>query len=338
MDQLLINGLNVNYGPNRIIKNIKLKIKSRELVAIVGPSGCGKSTLLSAIVGLAQPVSGSIVMGDKILYSSMENINIAVEKRNIGYVFQSYALWPHLTVYNNLAFPLQVRKLKRQAIAKAVQFQLQKLDLVGKEHKYPHQLSGGEKQRVALGRSLIVRPSLLLLDEPLANIDASLKNVLLGELKSVQQELGITMLYVTHDQNEAFEIADQLAVMGAGEIRQIDTPQKLYTNPNSLFVAQFIGRNNIFVGQEVNKLRFCPRIRRQSNTTFTAVGIRPEDIIISETGLYTGTIKKVIYHAGRVQHTISISDAELLADGDFNGAHQVGQTVRFNIQRYHYIN
>ena len=330
--ELLIKNLKVKYDKTEVINNLNLSLSNKEILAIVGPSGCGKSTLLSAIVGLIKPNNGEIQVKDTTIFSSELAINMAVEKRNIGYVFQNYALWPHMTVFNNIAFPLRANGYKKTETKIKTENILNLLNLNKHKNKYPHQLSGGEKQRVALGRSLVVNPQLLLLDEPLANIDANLKIELLKELKMVQQSLAISMIYVTHDQNEAFEIADKIAVMNEGVIEQIDNPKSLYNKPNSLFVAKFIGKNNIVYKNDYKSLS----IDYQCETP--AISIRPEDILIKETGNLSGRITKAIYSLDRVKYLVDVNNTKLLTYGNSQNNYQVGDKIKLKINRVNYLN
>ncbi|QOR35438.1 ABC transporter ATP-binding protein [Clostridium sp. 'deep sea'] len=330
--ELLIKNLKVKYDKTEVINNLSLSLDRKEILAVVGPSGCGKSTLLSAIVGLVRPNSGEIKVRDTTVFSSKLAVNMAVEKRNIGYVFQNYALWPHMTVFNNIAFPLRANGYKKTETLTKTNNILSLLNLNKHKNKYPHQLSGGEKQRVALGRSLVVNPQLLLLDEPLANIDANLKIELLKELKMVQQSLAISMIYVTHDQNEAFEIADKIAVMNQGEIKQIDSPKSLYNKPNSLFVAKFIGKNNIVYKNDYESLSI------DYHCETPAISIRPEDILIKENGNLSGRITKTIYSLDRVKYLVDVNNTKLLTYGNSQYNYQVGDKIKLKINRYNYLN
>lgn len=231
------------YGKQVALKNLSLEIEAGEMVAILGPSGCGKSTLLRVLAGFISPNSGEIRFGDQVVN------HWPPEKRPTSLVFQNYALWPHKTVFENVAYGLRVRRWKREAIARRVNELLELMELGGLERRYPGQLSGGQQQRVALARSLAVSPAILLLDEPLSNLDAETRLQMRSQLKTLQQHLGTTTLYVTHDQEEALSVADRILVLRAGEIEQYATSVEIYMKPTSAFVARFVGRSNLFFGK-----------------------------------------------------------------------------------------
>lgn len=241
-----ITGLTKSYGDTTAVRDLDLEIHPGELLVLLGPSGCGKTTTMRCIVGLEEPETGRIEMGDKSIFDSRLGINIPVNKRNVGMVFQSYAIWPHKTVFENVAFPLEVRRLPSRTVSQRVAEILDLVGLAQYANRGASQLSGGQMQRVALARSVIMEPSVLLLDEPLSNLDAKLRDRLRIELRKIQQKLGITTVYVTHDQAEALALADRIAVMREGRIVQLDAPQDLYRDPVDRFVADFIGSSNLF--------------------------------------------------------------------------------------------
>jgi len=233
-------------GGNRALDGVSLGIEQGSFLVLLGPSGCGKTTTMRSIVGLESPDSGRIAIGGRTVFDA--TTNVPVHKRNMGMVFQSYAIWPHRTVGQNVAFPLKVQKVNRAEIKRRVD---EALELVGLGHlgdRGASNLSGGQMQRVALARSIVMRPDLLLLDEPLSNLDAQLRDRLRIELKRLQQEIGVTSVYVTHDQGEALAMADQVAVMFNGVIHQFGAPRDLYDDPATLEVAAFVGKSNLLPG------------------------------------------------------------------------------------------
>ncbi|HEX8967969.1 MAG TPA: ABC transporter ATP-binding protein [Chloroflexota bacterium] len=246
MARLTISNLHRRYGQTAALAGIDLRIEHGELVALLGPSGCGKTTTLHLLAGFARPDEGEI-WSDERLISSPRGV-VPPERRNVGMVFQSYALWPHLSVQQNVAFGLQLRRRSRQEVKTEVDWALGLVGLRDFEQRYPHELSGGQQQRVALARAIVVRPDTLLLDEPLSNLDANLREQMRFEIRRVHDETGITMVYVTHDQGEAMVIADRVVVMNAGRIEQIGTPREIYETPCSRFVAEFIGNANCLSG------------------------------------------------------------------------------------------
>jgi iron(III) transport system ATP-binding protein len=239
------------FGTMAAVNGVDLKTVAGETVALLGPSGCGKTTTLRCIAGLERPDSGEIWIDGKLV--SSKNVFVPPEKRNIGMVFQSYALWPHMTVFNNVAYPLRIKKLPKNEIRQRVNDVLEMVGLKEMSERYPHQLSGGQQQRVALARAIVYQPRLLLLDEPLSNLDAKLREQMRYELRRLLKNIGITAVYVTHDQEEAFVIADRIAIMNQGKIIQMGKPMEIYEHPLSTFVAGFIGRVNIFKARVVER-------------------------------------------------------------------------------------
>ena len=232
--------LSKNYGANKIVREIDLDIPQGEFVSILGPSGCGKTTTLNMIAGFIAPTSGEIRVRGK------NQSNVPPERRQIGLVFQNYALFPHMTVGENVAFGLKMARMGRSEIEAQVAKSLRSVHLEHLIDRYPKELSGGQQQRTALARAIAPRPSLLLLDEPLSNLDLKLREAMRIELKEVQQELGITFVYVTHDQEEAMAMSDRIVVMHEGVIAQVGSPGEIYRTPETSFVADFIGKSNIF--------------------------------------------------------------------------------------------
>ena len=227
------------------VDDVDLTVGQGELVVLLGPSGCGKTTLLRSIAGLETPSSGEIEIGGSHVYSARSRINLPPEARRIGMMFQSYALWPHMTVFANIAYPLKEKSgYGREEVESRVAELLGRLGIQGLEKRYPGELSGGQAQRVALARALSASPSILLFDEPLSNVDAKVRRRLRAELREVKQLTGFAGVYVTHDQEEAMELADRLAVMENGNIRQIGSPRDVYTRPASIYVASFVGEIN----------------------------------------------------------------------------------------------
>ncbi|MBI4242447.1 MAG: ABC transporter ATP-binding protein [Candidatus Rokubacteria bacterium] len=225
------------------VRDVSLKVEPGEFLTLLGPSGCGKTTTLRMIAAFERPDAGRVFIGEEDVTHLMAN------QRSIGFVFQNYALFPHLSVFENVAYGLRVQKRAEREIARAVAEVLDLVGLTGYERQLPHQLSGGEQQRVALARAIVIRPRVLLFDEPLSNLDARLRVHMRGELRGLQKRLGITALYVTHDQEEAMAISDRIAVMNEGVIVQEGTAEDLYHRPASEFVAQFIGRTNLLAGR-----------------------------------------------------------------------------------------
>jgi ABC-type Fe3+/spermidine/putrescine transport system ATPase subunit len=239
MSTLTINNLVKTYGTLKALDNVNLSVAEGQLVAVLGPSGSGKSTLVRAIAGFVTPDSGRILLGDRDITFEKP------EKRNTAMVFQSYALWPHMTVYDNITYALKLRKLPPDEISKKVNWALGMVDLTGLEGRFPRQLSGGQQQRVALARAMVVSPDILLLDEPLSNLDAKIRYRLRFEIKKLQKRLNITTIYITHDQEEALSIADSVVLLKDGRVYQAGSAEEIYSQPRNAFVAEFLGSSNV---------------------------------------------------------------------------------------------
>ena len=248
-----LEGIDLSFGSTRVLKGIDLKIKPGEFFAFLGPSGCGKTTLLRLIAGFESAQAGRVIIGDQ------EVSRLPPWRRNLGMVFQNYALWPHMTVRKNVAFGLEERRLPRKEIRKRVDGALDLVGLLQFAKRRPSQLSGGQQQRVALARTIVVEPQVLLLDEPLSNLDAKLRVQMRRELRQLQRKLSVTTIFVTHDQEEANTTADRIAVLNDGSVQQVGTPMQLYDHPANLFVANFLGVANVVEGTmavEKDKLMF----------------------------------------------------------------------------------
>ncbi|WP_017811309.1 ABC transporter ATP-binding protein [Paenibacillus shenyangensis] len=243
MTQITLQGVSKSYGNVQALKPVDLIIPAGKFTTLLGPSGCGKTTLLRLIAGLETPDTGEVLADGKPVFSQQKRINMPSHRREFGMVFQEFALWPHMTVYENVAFSLKAAGQKKQ-IRESVERALEQVRLTGMEQRQPHQLSGGQQQRVAFARAIVMQPGLILFDEPLSALDALLREEMRHELMNLVRELGITALYVTHDQTEAMSMSDEIIVMQGGSILQRGTPEDIYRNPADSFVARFIGRSN----------------------------------------------------------------------------------------------
>ena len=241
-----IKNINVSYGKNHVLKNVNIDIKEKDFFTFLGPSGCGKTTLLRLIAGFEQSQSGELFIDVK------EVSKLNPWERDVGLVFQNYALWPHMTVFKNISFGLEEKKVPKNEINDRVDEVLELVGMQELKHRYPYQLSGGQQQRVALARTIVVRPKVLLLDEPLSNLDAKLRNQMRIELLELHNKLQITTIFVTHDQEEANSISDNIAIFNEGIIQQVGAPIDLYNNPENLFVANFLGTINVLNGEIQN--------------------------------------------------------------------------------------
>lgn len=283
-----IFNLTKKFGSVVAVNNVSLTIEPGEFLTLLGPSGCGKTTLLRCISGLEEPDDGDILIGDKLVFSRSRGISLPPGDRDLGLVFQNYALWPHMTVYKNIAFALEIQKLSKAEMDKRVKESLAEMQMEGFESRYPREMSGGQQQRIALARMLAYRPKVFLMDEPLSNLDARLRMDMRTELKRLHHVSGATTVYVTHDQIEAMTMSTNIAIMKDGVVQQNDTPEKVYHYPANLFVADFIGspKINLLEGEIdapslVDVGDFNIHVHSTRSSGGVVVGIRPEDIAIS---------------------------------------------------------
>lgn len=281
-----LRGLTKRFGPLAVVDNVSLRIDHGQLVCLLGPSGCGKTTTLRLLAGFLEPSDGEIHVGDRLVSSKARTL--PPEQRSMSMIFQSYALWPHMTVAENIVYGLRLRKMDRETIAKKLAAILATTKLGILAQRYPGELSGGQQQRVALARALIVEPETLLLDEPLSNLDANLREEMRFEIRRLHDEYRYTTVYVTHDQSEAMTTADLIAVMNAGKIDQLGSPEDIYDRPQSEFVARFIGASNVIKGiaGDANHVSFAGATLQVVGAKLNAgqsaaVAIRQHDIQLS---------------------------------------------------------
>ncbi|WP_395542437.1 ABC transporter ATP-binding protein [Neotabrizicola sp. sgz301269] len=340
MADLVLENLTIKYSDVTAVENLNIHVASGEFLTLLGPSGCGKSTSLFAVAGLNHATSGIIRVGDKVLFDGNPKNTVPPERRNIGLVFQSYALWPHKTVADNLAFPLILRKMGKSERDARIKEALGLVEMLPYADRFPFELSGGQQQRVALARALVYRPPLLLLDEPLSNLDAKLRERARVWLRELQERLNVTTIYVTHDQAEALAVSDRIAVMSMGRMRQLGSPREIYERPADSFVADFIGSSNFLDGKMIESGADQARIRLADGTEITTpsgragadgalvVAVRPERIeVVSELGpnclrvsvaqkVYLGSVWQYVVRAGemefRIQTTFEINDPTVI--------------------------
>jgi ABC-type Fe3+/spermidine/putrescine transport system ATPase subunit len=319
--KLLLENVSKEFNSLHAVKNVNLEIQEGEFVTLLGPSGCGKTTTLRMIAGFETPSAGKIYYNDKVIN------NLIPQKRNFGIVFQSYALFPHMKVKENVAFGLKMHKYPKDRIRSRVEQLLQMVGLMEHGEKYPPELSGGMQQRVALARALAPSPEVILLDEPLSALDAKIRVKLRAEIKQLQTDLGITTIYVTHDQEEALSISDRVVVMNQGEIEQIDRPIDVYKNPRSKYVADFVGTSNFFEGNlDGNILRgqdFELEVAPSAVSGPVTAAIRPEKIEIltpaegkqpARRNILTGNLVVVIFLGLMVRLVVRSGDRDIIVD------------------------
>lgn len=291
MSILQIQNVTKRFGDNTIVDCINLTIQQGEFFTLLGPSGCGKTTLLRMIGGFIKPDEGQILLEGKNI------TQLPPEKRPLHTIFQSYALFPHLTVFDNVAFPLRMAKWPKEKLLNQVEELLDDVKLTPHAHCYPHELSGGQKQRVAIARSLVDRPKILLLDEPLSALDARLREHMHVELVKLQEETGVTFVYVTHDQSEALALSSRIAVMNFGQIEQLNTPQIVYSNPDTYFVADFLGDCNLLKAEVLNKSDDRLTLRVADIMEFELMDTSGRDIQVGQIGWYALRPEKIVAYA-----------------------------------------
>ncbi len=265
MRAVRVGNLLKRYGDIIAVDDLSMDFEKGTLTTLLGPSGCGKTTTLRCIAGLEKPDEGVISIGDTTVFA--KDTNVPPEKRLVGIVFQSYAIWPHMTVFDNIAFPLKIRHAAKQEIDQKVKKVMEMVRLTGLGGRSATQVSGGQQQRIALARALVFDPEVLLLDEPLSNLDASLRDIVRVEVREIQRSLGITTIYVTHDQTEALSISDKVVVLRAGKIMAVGTPKEIYTRPPNEFVASFVGKANMMMGK-VTSMPGVPTARTGESLVF----------------------------------------------------------------------
>ena len=314
-----IENADLSYGSTHVLKNVSLSIRPGEFFAFLGPSGCGKTTLLRLIAGFNTAQSGRVVIGGRDISP------LPPWARDVGMVFQSYALWPHMSVAKNVAFGLEERRLPRDEIAARVDDALDLVNLKHLKDRKPSQLSGGQQQRVALARTVAVRPKVLLLDEPLSNLDAKMRVEVRRELRALQQTLKLTTIFVTHDQEEANTVCDRIAVMNDGSVQQVGTPMELYDRPANLFVANFLGSANIIAAPD-GKMMFRPQHVRMSSTA------------VHDGMALEGTVSGREFLGGVLRYSITTAKGDIIADEPYGLSavvREVGEQIYVTVSSAH---
>lgn len=342
---IIVNDAIKRYGDNTVIQNLSVDIKEGEFFTLLGPSGCGKTTLLRMIAGFNTIEGGDFYFNDNRI-NAMEPSD-----RNIGMVFQNYAIFPHMSVYDNVAFGLKNRKFSKDEIHKKVMEMLDVMQITEYKDRLPEKLSGGQQQRVALARAVVIQPDVLLMDEPLSNLDAKLRVDMRTAIKDIQQRVHITTVYVTHDQEEAMSVSDRIAVMHKGIIQHIGTPQNIYQRPQNVFVASFIGRSNLMNGKlnvdgntvtldlgldevlEYTLEDFIPNLSLQE----VQVSIRPEEFTISKTkGIVKGIVKSTVFLGLNTHYVVEIEggiNVDVVEESSIKGVYQQNEKVYLNIKQ-----
>ena len=340
MATVTIKNVSKAFGGNAVISRFDQTFKDGEFVTLLGPSGCGKTTMLRIIAGFEKPTEGELYIDD-VLVSGGKTF-VPPEKRGIGMVFQSYAVWPHMNVFDNVAYPLTIHKTPRDELRRRVERALEITHLTKYAERFPDQMSGGQQQRVALARALVAEPKLLLLDEPLSNLDAKLRESMRFEIKDIQKRLGITVVYVTHDQTEAMAMSDRIILINRGMVQQCGTPEEIYNAPVNQFVADFLGKVDFFKGVAGDGRIVFPAMGGQSiayageRTGKVDVAVRPENMTFSDDGPLRG-ILETHYYLGDVDDCrVRVGDAlvRVITNGREYRQRQAGQPVRLDARDF----
>jgi len=344
---LALSDLSKSFGSLEAVKQLNLEVQRGEMLALLGPSGCGKTTTLRMVAGLERPTAGEIIFEGQTMASVSRAIYVPPDKRNTGMVFQSYALWPHMTVWENIAYPLKLRRVARKEAQAKVEYAIELIGLQAYAHASVTKLSGGQQQRVALARALVYEPSLLLLDEPFSNLDARLREEMRVEVKLLQKRLHMTGLFVTHDQVEALSVADRVAVMNQGRIEQLGTPLEVYESPATPFVRDFLGRivklRVAVLGQDIAALEGAEQVRLRVSSNGLAPGsraevsLRPEEVEVLGDGCgeapnaIEGTIEALLFVGGRYEARVRAGEQAITLDLPRGPSWEEGQTVRIRL-------
>jgi ABC-type Fe3+/spermidine/putrescine transport system ATPase subunit len=351
---LRVRGLSKIYGTAQAVDNVSFDVHAGTVLTLLGPSGCGKSTTLRLIAGLEQPDAGEVWIRGRLVASATDKIMVPPEQRKVGLVFQSYAVWPHMTVAENIGYPLKLRRVDRDIVTARVAELIRLVRLEGLSTRMPAELSGGQQQRVALARALVYEPELLLLDEPLSNLDSALRREMCGQLKEIQSRLATTVIYVTHDQEEAMSLSTRVAVMNHGVVEQIDSPNRIYEQPETMFVRDFVGRTIKLRGTIENdtdlmRVRIGNRVIELASGDYGAfrpgaaveVSMRPEDVLLERASTrdnyLVGHVAKVTYYGDRLECTIHIegTDDEVVVSADKRLGASVGDRVFLIVDKTH---
>ncbi|HHY33775.1 MAG TPA: ABC transporter ATP-binding protein [Firmicutes bacterium] len=331
MAEVRLEGICKRYGRHEVLKDLSITIKDRECFTFLGPSGCGKTVILRQVAGFENPDKGQIFIGDTLVASGERRISLPPETRKISVVFQDYAVWPHRTVFENVAYPLHIQRVPKGEVEERTREAISQVGLAGLEKRMPYQLSGGQQQRVALARALVSRPQVMLLDEPLNNLDANLREEMRFEIKELQRKFGVTILYVTHDQDTALVISDRIAILDKnGKIRQVGSPREVYENPVDAFVFKFMGVANLVPVQVHNDVAYVQGTEMQVGRAIPAqlrsaprivMAFRPMDAELSRSpdGL-EGVVKRVTFLGATLDYLITVGPHEVRVEQDTHEA------------------
>ena len=322
MASVRFENVSISYGAKQVVKDFSLSVNNGEIMGIIGPSGCGKTTLIRALCGLIKPDKGNIYINDQLVFSDEKRINVAPERRGIGVVFQDYAVWPHLSVWDNVCYPMKKHKVPKEEIAKRAAYALEQVRMTGYEKHMPAQLSGGQQQRVAIARSLVSSDELIVLDEPITNLDAKLREEMILEIQMIQQNIGTTIIYITHDQEAALQLCDRIAIMQPdGQICQIGSDEEIIRRPANRFVYSFIGVSNFLPVTEKGG-KVCLALGGEPVLFDTppqgyvsgkknVMGVRPMDIVFDAESPIRATIRRDTFLGNQYDYQVELMGREL---------------------------
>lgn len=344
MGTLILENIKKVYGDHVVVDNLNLTVDEGELLTIVGPSGCGKTTTLRMIAGFIMPEEGRISIDEQDMVNAKTGIFTQPENRGIGMVFQSYAVWPHMNVFNNISYPLKIRKVEKGELDRRTRAALSIVHLEGLEKRMAHELSGGQQQRVALARALVMEPLLLLLDEPLSNLDAALREEMRSEIKEIQRKTGITIINVTHDQIEAMTMSDKVAVMDKGKLIQAGSPRDIYENPVNSFVAKFIGSANILpckyfgdCGQGKMRVEvFGSPLEVAAKPTTQESGllsVRPHHVNYDTASPINAKVLRKLYQGHQIEYYLKIENTTLRMMTEVRNDFNLGDVINVSVSQ-----
>ncbi|MCR4883027.1 MAG: ABC transporter ATP-binding protein [Clostridiales bacterium] len=342
MANVKFDNITVSYGNHTVLKNFSLEVESGKIVCLVGPSGCGKTTLVRALLGLNKPETGSIMVGERCLFDAKKRVNVPAEKRNIGIVFQDYAVWPHMTVLENVCYPLKKQRRPKAEIQKRAMRALEQVHMTEYAKHLPNQLSGGQQQRVAIARALVVDSDVLVMDEPITNLDAKLREEMLLEIRMIQKRLNATILYITHDQQSALQLCDKMAIMEQdGTLCQYGTDEEIILHPANRFTFEFIGVSNFLPVEKGSNgavlncgspIPYDGEIPREALAGGYEMGVRPNDIVFDASSPILAKVTSRVFLGSEYNYFLTVGDRQIrvqqsMLDARTRGVADEGETV-----------
>ena len=342
MANVKFDNITFRYGTNTVLENFSLEVESGTIVCLVGPSGCGKTTLVRALLGLNKPETGSITVGDRVLFDAKKRVNVPAEKRNIGIVFQDYAVWPHMTVLENVSYPLKKQRRPKDEIRQRAMKALEQVHMTEYANHLPNQLSGGQQQRVAIARALVIDSDLLVMDEPITNLDAKLREEMLLEIRMIQKRLNATILYITHDQQSALQLCDKMAIMEQdGTLCQYGTDEEIILRPANRFTFEFIGVSNFLPLEKEGdslflncgeKIPYPLEVPEEAANGGYEIGVRPNDIVFDSQSPLKAKVDSRVFLGSEYNYFLSLGQKQIrvqqsMLDARTTGVANEGETV-----------